>query len=114
MYSGGNVSIEDTIRQVIQEEFRALREELGARRPAPAGPELLTLAQAAANTGLGVSTIRKWLDEGKLNRYGDTPRNLRVSRDEIARLMAPKPRADKKLTDADIDAKAAKILERFR
>lgn len=104
------MSFEETLRSIVREEIRsALREELAAR-PAPSGPELLTIAQAAASTGLGVSTIRTWLSAGKLNRYG-AGRAVRVNRAELDRVVAPKPRPQPTL--ADIQARAEAVSRRF-
>lgn len=63
------MSFEETLEAVVR---RVVREELGAH---PAGstvarPELLTYHQAAELVGVGVSTVKTWVRDGRLPVYG--------------------------------------------
>ncbi|WAM28502.1 helix-turn-helix domain-containing protein [Myxococcus sp. NMCA1] len=91
---------------VLEGLRRIIREEL---RGTPMQDELLSPAEAAVVAGYSVSSIQGWLREGKLTRYG-TPRRTRVSRRELLALLTKQPEAP--LSDADIDAKAQRLLRR--
>jgi excisionase family DNA binding protein len=88
----------ESIRRIIREELQA----------SGVVSDLITVAQAAALVSCGVGTVRIWLREGLLTRQGKG-RNIRVSRRELLELMARQP-AESPLTDADIEAKAARML----
>lgn len=109
------MTLEDTLRVIVREEIRALREDLQAWQatPSASGAELLTYAQAAALKGLGYSTIRAWAESGRLNKHGEG-RNVRVSKLELDRVMGPRQSSacGGKLTEADIEAKAEAILRK--
>lgn len=104
------MTIEDTIRTVVREEIRAAVRELAEElrgATAPAG-HLLSYAEAAVYTGFGTSTIQDMVRSGRLNKYGEG-RRVRVSREELDRIMAPKPRAVP--SEADLDARAERLAK---
>lgn len=63
------MTLEQTIESIVR---TVVREELDARLPssAPARPELLTYRQAAELVGVGVSTVKSWVRDGRLPVYG--------------------------------------------
>lgn len=89
-----------TIRRIVREELQAL---------APAAGEMLTIAQAAALAGYGVTKIRDWLKDGTLRRYGEG-RGVRVSRRQLLEVMARQQSPAS--TEADIERMAERALRR--
>ncbi len=89
-----------TIRRIVREELQAL---------APAAGEMLTIAQAAALAGYGVTKIREWLKDGTLRRYGEG-RGVRVSRRELQDVMARQHSPAS--TEVDIERMAEQALRR--
>ncbi len=87
-----------TIRQLIREEIQAV---------APIAGEMLTIAQAAALAGYGVTKIREWLKAGTLRRYGEG-RGVRVNRRELQELMARQH--SQGTTSAEIERMAERVF----
>ena len=54
--------------------------------------DLLTVKAAAFEAGVHPRTLRRWIDEGKIEavQVGPTDR-IRIERDELARVMRPRP-----------------------
>lgn len=50
-----------------------------------------SLAEAAERTGLSICTLRRRIAEGRLPAYRSGPRLIRVSPDDVDRLMTPIP-----------------------
>ena len=88
----------ELIRRVVREELQA----------AGSG-EWLTIAQAAALAGYGVTKIRAWLKDGTLTRYGEG-RGVRVSRRQLQEVMARHPEPD--VSEATIERRAERALRR--
>lgn len=51
--------------------------------------ELVTIAEAARALKVSPSTIRRWIGQGDLPAYRVGPRRVRVSKPDLARLVAP-------------------------
>lgn len=47
-----------------------------------------SLDQASTRIGIGKSTLRRWIKEGKITAYRPTSRVLRVREDEVDALMS--------------------------
>jgi excisionase family DNA binding protein len=91
---------------------RAVAQALKARAAEKSAKEMLTQAEAATLMGVSVSTIRNWLREGKLTRYG-TGKVVRIARAELLALKeAPSSPPDPKAPAEDADAWARKMLGR--
>lgn len=64
------MSIEDIIdakvRAAIRDEFEIIRAELRGAAPTPAAAGLLTIAQAAEQSGFSAKTIREWIGDKRL------------------------------------------------
>ncbi|MBN8466157.1 helix-turn-helix domain-containing protein [Corallococcus exiguus] len=86
---------------------RVLREELAAT-PGTSG-DLITVTQAAALVSYGVTSIRRWLRDGTLKRYGEG-RNVRVSRRQLLEVMARE--TGEATSDVEIERLADKALGR--
>ncbi|NNC17677.1 helix-turn-helix domain-containing protein [Corallococcus exiguus] len=86
---------------------RVLREELAAT-PGTSG-DLITVTQAAALVSYGVTSIRRWLSDGTLKRYGEG-RSVRISRRQLLDVMARESSTTP--TDAEIERLAEKALGR--
>lgn len=85
------MTLEDTIRQVVREELRALVDEL---RPAPAERVpggYLTIDEAATLARLRPATLRTWIRSGRLRATG---RPYRVSREDLAEALESRPAPD--------------------
>lgn len=100
--SGAHEELVVTIRRIVREELHAA---------APAAGEMLTIAQAAALAGYGVTKIREWLKSGTLRRFGEG-RGVRVSRRELQAVMARQQVLA--VTDEDIERMAERALRRSR
>lgn len=61
---------------------RGIREGLASLRPAEPPTELLPVSKAARLANVSEATIRAWLKEGLLPRYG-TARVTRVRREDV-------------------------------
>lgn len=71
-------------------------EKVLARHHRPASPdELLSPFEAAALAKVAPDTIRRWVQEGLLRRYG-SPRKLRVRREEV---LSVQPKQAERSTD---------------
>ena len=75
---------EAALRDLVRE---VLREELAAAREAPARPEWVSVADAAAMASVTPDTIRESISRGILPRY-KAGRVLRVRRDELEAYLA--------------------------
>lgn len=74
-------SIRELVHKVARDEVRqALTEAL---KP----DELITPAQAAKQVNVSAGTVRRWVKQKKLRRHGEGTRIVRVSRNELERLM---------------------------
>ncbi|MBZ4371507.1 helix-turn-helix domain-containing protein [Corallococcus sp. AS-1-6] len=102
----GGVELVALVRREVERALKALRET-----PAASRPELLTQADAAALLGVSVSTIRNWLRDRKLTKYG-SGKVVRVSRAELLALKASSAEPDAKAPAADADAWAAARMRR--
>lgn len=106
------MTLDALLRDILRDEIRTVvREELRAQAPQSAPDELISITQAAAQTGYSTSTIRKWFDDGSLKRYGEG-RNVRVNKAELFAKLAPKPAAPG--SERAVNDKAAAIVARFR
>lgn len=89
------MSIEDAFRRVLEdalgpihEELRALRAALHEARRGPSSHEYLDTDEAADLARVTPATVREWIKQGKLRRYG-SGRRLLVRASEIHELLAP-------------------------
>lgn len=82
---------------------RVVREERGER-------DLLSIAEAAAHVGYGVTKIRAWLKDGTLKRYGEG-RCVRVSKKQLLQVMEDPP--SKRKEPASPEQVAAEALRRI-
>ena len=76
------MSLDESLRRILRDEVRAvLREEIGTlldkldehaavESSASSSSEFLTTKEAAAIARVGASTIRTWIGNGSLKRYG--------------------------------------------
>lgn len=92
--------VEVAVRKVVREELAKLAQ----------GPEYVTIAEACAISGRGDSTVRGWLREGELGRYGKG-RAVRIKRVELLALMDSLKTEARSLTSAEADRIAAEIVE---
>lgn len=56
---------------------------------------LISQADAADEASVSVKTIRRWISQGRLTGYRAGPKLLRVDRDELMRMIAPIPAAER-------------------
>jgi excisionase family DNA binding protein len=61
----------------------------------PSGP-YLTVVQAAEQLSVHPSTIRRWIDKGRLPAYRIGDKRIGVKPPDLARLVAPRPGRPKK------------------
>lgn len=99
------MSIEEIVETVVT---RCIRQELERWRQsaAPTADERVSLTVAAARSGYGVATIRKWAATGLIKSYG-TGRAARFSLAEVLSVAPPKD-------DFDVDAKAEERMRSIR
>lgn len=90
---------------------REVERVLNAQRETPTEKALLSQAQAAALIDVSVSTIRNWLRDGKLKRYG-SGRVVRVARAELLALRGTSAETDGRAPAVDADAWASQLLRR--
>ncbi len=57
----------------------------------PLAEPYLTVAQAAAHLAVHPSTIRRWIDRGRLPAYRLGEKRIGVRPSDLARLVAPRP-----------------------
>lgn len=99
---GEVVSIEESFAEVVR---RVVREELrGLSAPSASPDELLSLPRAAELADVSVATIRRWVSQGLLKRYGSS-RAIRVRRDEVLSVH-PVDSAE----PPDVDEVAARLM----
>lgn len=111
------MSFEETLRQVIREELERNEERVAARvaeklrgsEPTAAGDRLLRLTEAQELFGYAPETLRKWIAEKRLTRFG-TVRATRVSEREVRALLAKKQQT----TSGQAPPTEADILELAR
>lgn len=60
--------------------------------------EFIDIRQAARRGGVSTSTVKRWLDEGRLTRYYTATRRVRVLESEVRRVCTPQ-KADSYSTD---------------
>lgn len=107
---------EDMLRETVRSEMEGLFRKFGiadgvpvSSRPVPT-ETLITIPEAAELVSVCKGTIRNWLKEGKLTRYGNGRRLVRINRDELLRLMASAAPRCPKRSELTPEARAAKIL----
>jgi excisionase family DNA binding protein len=110
------VSLDAQLEALIR---RVIREELDARdaRQAAAGAagEYLSPAEFARRLGVSVPTVRRWIDEGRLEamRAG---RQVRISAAEIERLVRRRAPAEREsaeqVVDRILDGRPARPIRR--
>lgn len=67
------MTLEDTLRQIVREELAAIRDELkglAANKDSTSELVYLTTEQAAKIAQVNTDTIRDWVKEKRLRRYG--------------------------------------------
>lgn len=77
--------LDEDIRQIVRDELERAEARLARlfrSHLASNAPEYLTTAAAGRLVSRAPKTIRKWVHEGHLRRYGSGKRQL-VSRDEL-------------------------------
>jgi len=84
--------LEAAIEAAVARGVRRALEEAKPYRAVEA--ELLSVKQAAALANVSRDTIRAWLEEGLLNRYGSA-HAVRVRRDELLNVKPKCPAAEK-------------------
>ena len=92
-------TLESVVRNVVREE---LRTALGASKPS----EYLSLRDAAVRAGVSAATVRRWVRDGKVPRYGEG----RIVRVRWADVEAALSKAEAPATEADSKAWASKVL----
>lgn len=66
--------------------------------------DYLTVAQAAALLQVDSSTIRRWIDQGRLPAYRVGDRHLRLRRADVDRLVVPAPGGSGEDTGSSLEA----------
>jgi excisionase family DNA binding protein len=102
------------LRELIEEVLRTVvREELRAIAPRPGQPdEFLSVVAAARLAGVAPTTVRAWVNQGRLQRY-KAGRVLRVRRSDLELLLASTVGNDDS-RDMSAEARARLIFERSR
>lgn len=72
--------------------------------------DYLTVAQAAAMLQVDQSTIRRWLDQGRLPAYRVGARHLRLKRADVDRLVVPAPRGSDEAADSPLEALRRELM----
>jgi excisionase family DNA binding protein len=111
----------DGVRDAVREETRELRELLRElvtdprlRDRAAGGtgePRYLNPSEAARMAGVQVQTIQRWVRAGRLRGHS-AGRVLRIRLDDLQAFLARGPSSGERVSDADLDARAAAILGR--
>ena len=91
-------TIESVVRNVVREE---LRTALGASRPS----EYLSLRAAAVRAGVSAATVRRWVKDGKVTRYGEG----RIVRVKWCDVEAALSKGEATMTTDDIAATVTRI-----
>jgi excisionase family DNA binding protein len=104
---------ERALRQLLREEVdQAVRRAMATGGPTSSG-DYISVAEAARIASVTRSTIRAWINEGRLGRYGAGPRVLRVKRAELELLLsAASNTKDPPSGDLSPEAEAARFLRR--
>ncbi len=102
--------LRDEMRIVVREELRSALDEIRTSAPAATADEFLSVKKAAALAGVCPSTVRGWLRQEHLKRYG-TARLPRIRRAELVAFLAH-PRSPE--APASIHEQAEAILSRLR
>jgi len=103
--------LRDEMRTVVREELRSALDEFRTSSPSSASGEFLSVKQAAALAGVCPSTVRGWIRQGHLKRYG-TARLPRLRRVELVTFLAHPVPSD--VPTASIHEQAEAILSRLR
>jgi excisionase family DNA binding protein len=106
--------LEDALRQVIREEVRAaVREAVVVTGPGSARvEEFVSIAEAAVLARKSPSTIRNWIQQGKLRSYGEGREIALRSEDVRAVAFAPKDGGSRSSrSTAKTDAHAEALLK---
>lgn len=91
--------------------FREARQASQTSATTAPSEELVTVTTAAAVGGYSTATIRKWISGGQLKSLG-SGRNTRVNRAELFRFLEQQAQTKAgRVTDADIDDRAAGLLK---
>lgn len=98
------------VRAVIRAELRLVRESTGV---CPVESEFLTTTEGGVFARVAPKTIRKWVKQGKLKRYGEGPRNMIIRREELAALMLAGVSATQ-AEEVDDDKFAATLLAKAK
>ncbi len=72
--------------------------------------DYLTVAQAAALLQVDQSTIRRWIDQGRLPAYRVGDRHLRLRRADVDRLVVPDPRGSDEDTESLLQALRRELM----
>jgi len=103
--------LREEMRTVVREEMRSALDEIRTSDPSSTSGEFLSVKQAAALAGVCAATVRGWLRQGHLKRYG-TARLPRLRRAELVTFLAsPLP---SEVPTASIHEQAEAILSRLR
>lgn len=105
---GAKVSIEDLVAHVVRTEIESAFLRAGALRGPPPTVEFMSVKEAAVFARVHVNTIRGWIKQAKLTRYGGPGKHL-VRKDELVRLLESTP---SNKDDFDAEARAQEILRK--
>lgn len=87
--SSNPAALEDALRPLVA---RLVAEELAKRAAPPSPDEYLRTRDAARLASVTARTLRAWITDGRLTRYG-TVREIRIRRSELEALLAERGRA---------------------
>jgi excisionase family DNA binding protein len=104
-------TIRATVRDVVREELRPLRELLEQLAPR-ASDDLLTVRQAAELAHVHPNTVRNWIEDGQLPRRRSGRKYL-VERVALRKLLEVGPRRPP-AEQAPVDVAAAILARRRR
>ncbi len=105
-----SATIRDAVREAVREEVARLVADLKPAKRVDL-PSYLSAEDAAAIADVTPDTVRAWVSEGRLPRYG-AGRLIRVRLDDLEAFLRRCGEAG--VAEADLDAKANAILERRR
>jgi excisionase family DNA binding protein len=95
-------SIEATLESIVR---TVLREELAAALGQAKPSEYLAVRDAATRAGVSSATVRRWVRDGKVTRFGEG----RIVRVRWADVEAALAKGEQPTTEADIDATVTRI-----
>lgn len=72
--------------------------------------DYLTVAQAAALLQVDPSTIRRWIDQGRLPAYRVGTRQLRLRRADLDRLVVPDPRGSDEAAESSLEVLRRELM----